>query len=81
MTSRTKIFSAIFSAAAAAVIVLATVAVARTVHSHRASAVAAVHQSAAGAAPSSTVPAMRHNFGCASPSEAECEKQETWFPE
>ena len=75
MTLRTKIFSA----AAAAAVLLATVAVARTVHSH--SAVPATHQSTIGAAPSSAAPAIRHNFGCASPSEAECQKQETWFPE
>ena len=76
MTSRTKILSA----AAAAAVLVATVA-ARTVHSHTASALHAGQGSAISAVPSRTAPATRHNFACASPSEAECENQETWFPE
>ncbi len=72
MTSRTKIFSAV----AAAAILLATVAVARTVHTHTA-AVSAMHQGTTGNA---AAPALRHNFACATAVESECDKFD-WFPE
>jgi hypothetical protein len=76
MTSRTKIFSAV----AAAAILLATMAVARTVHTHTASASPAMHQTTIGAAPNSAAPAVRRNFACATAVESECDKFD-WFPE
>lgn len=78
MTSRMKILSA----AATVAVLLATVAVARTVHSHATSALHAAHESTIAAAPGQMMPARRHgNIACAAASEAECEKLETWFPE
>ncbi len=78
MTSRMKILSA----AATAAVLLATVTVARTVHSHATSVLQATHEGTIGATRSQTAPSRRHgNIACAAPSEAECEKLETWFPE
>ncbi len=76
MTSRTKIFSV----AAAAAILLATVAVARTVHTHTASAIPAMRQSTTGNAANTAAPVLRHNFACATAVESECGKFD-WFPE
>ena len=73
MSSKMKIFSA----AAVAAGLLATVAVARTVHTH----VAALQAGQIMSAAPHTPPFVRHNnFACGLANEAECEKIEMLLP-
>ena len=75
MSSTMKILSATAIAAA----LLATVAVARTVHTHVAAAQATLGQAIA-TIPHSA-PFVRHdNFACAFPNEVACEKIESLLP-
>ncbi|HZT27694.1 MAG TPA: hypothetical protein VFA57_18535 [Pseudolabrys sp.] len=76
MTHKNKIVSA----AAVAAVLLATVAVARTVHTH-ANAPQTVQRNGA-AGPADSGPAIGpHNFACGLPQASDCQKVETWFPE
>ncbi|HXX25212.1 MAG TPA: hypothetical protein VEJ40_00995 [Pseudolabrys sp.] len=74
MTSRIKILSA----AAALAVLLATVAVARSVHSYRPPGAS---RAGAMSATQNKVPARHYgNFACPGPNEADCEKLD-WIPE
>ena len=75
MSSKMKIVSATVIAAA----LLATVAVARTVHTHAGTGPQAA-QSTVGAAPVQALPRPHANFACPLANETECEKLD-WFPE
>ena len=74
MTSRIKILSA----ATALAVLLATVAVARSVHSYRPPGTS--HASAMSTVQSKAPARHYGNFACPGPNEADCEKFD-WFPE
>jgi hypothetical protein len=77
MTLRMRIISAVAGVAA----VLATVAVARSVHTYSAARPEAT-SGTVGMAPADSTPFQAgRNFACGLPSQAVCEKVETWFPE
>jgi hypothetical protein len=78
MTFRMRIISAVAGVAA----VLATVAVARTIHTHTAAGPQQT-RGTVGVAPAQPATPFQagRNFACGLPSQAACDTVETWFPE